>query len=85
MKDDQLTLRLPGALGRMLAQRAREQGVPKSQLVREALEAYLATATAVPGAAWQAVAPLVGSLALDRARSGRDALARQMRAHNWRP
>lgn len=84
MKDSQVTLRLPRALARVLAQRARELAVPKSQLVREALEAYLTRSGTEPGAGWQRVAPLVGSLALDPARIERDALARQIRAHNWR-
>ena len=85
MKKDQLTLRLPRALARMLAQRARERAIPKSQLVREALEAYLTRSPATaPGEAWQRVTPLVGALALDPASIERDALARQMRAHNWR-
>jgi hypothetical protein len=34
--------------------------------------------------AWQRVMPLVGALALDRAEIERDAIARQLRAHNWR-
>lgn len=40
--EDQVTFRLPRAVARVLARRARERGVPKSQLVREALETYLA-------------------------------------------
>lgn len=85
MKDDQITLRLPRALSRALGRRARERGVPKSQLAREALEAYLAGRPEdEPGAAWGRIAPLVGSLRLDRAAVERDALARQLRAHNWR-
>ena len=46
MKDDHLTLRLPQALARALARWARERGVPKSQLVREAVGRYLSA----PGA-----------------------------------
>lgn len=85
MKDDQLTLRLPRELAKALAQRARERGAAKSQLVREALEAYLAGgAAADPQAAWQRVAHLVGSVALDPAAIERDALAHQIRSHNWR-
>jgi Ribbon-helix-helix protein, copG family len=41
MKDDHLTLRLPRALARALARWARERGVPKSQLAREAVARYL--------------------------------------------
>lgn len=86
MKDDQLTLRVPHALARALERRARERDTPKSQLVREALERYLAEVPAAePRAVWERVAPMVGSVALDRAATERDALAAQLRAHNWRP
>ncbi|MGH7718352.1 MAG: ribbon-helix-helix protein, CopG family [Gemmatimonadaceae bacterium] len=85
MRDDQLTLRLPKELARVLARRARARRVAKSQLVREALQAYLGDVPpADPGAAWRRVAPLVGSIALDAAAIERDALAGQVRAHNWR-
>jgi hypothetical protein len=84
MKDDQITLRLPRALARALADRARQRAVPKSLLVREALEAYLAAPTALHGAGWERVGEMVGSLALDPAAIERDALAQQLRAHNWR-
>ncbi len=85
MKDDQLTLRLPRDLAKALAERARERGAAKSQLVREALEAYLAGgAPADPQAAWRSVAHLVGSVALDPAAIERDALASRIRSHNWR-
>jgi hypothetical protein len=42
MKDSHLTLRLPVALVRALVRRAREAGVARSHLVREAVTAYLA-------------------------------------------
>ena len=85
MKDEQLTLRLPRELARVLAKRARETGTPKSKLVREALEAYLAGPPAADAhAAWQRVAHLVGSVALDPAAVERDLLASQIRSHNWR-
>jgi hypothetical protein len=84
MKDSQLTLRLPRDLDRVLARRARERGVPKSQVVREALQAYLAAGNEGGDAAWQKAAPLVGSLALDASAVERDAIAAQVRAHNWR-
>lgn len=41
MKDTHLTLRLPAALARALARRARDRGVAKSQLAREAVTRYL--------------------------------------------
>lgn len=85
MKDHYLTLRLPRELARALAQRARERRTPKSQLVREALEAYLAgSPPADPQEAWRRVAHLVASVALDPAAIERDVLAQQMRSHNWR-
>lgn len=52
MKDRHLTLRLAAELARALARRARERGVPKSQLAREAVGAYL-----VAPAAPDSVAP----------------------------
>lgn len=84
MKDDQITLRLPRALARALAERARKRAVPKSLLVREALEAYLGASTTTEGSAWQRVSEMVGSLALDPAAIEHDALTKQVRAHNWR-
>jgi hypothetical protein len=41
MKDAHLTLRLPDVLARALARSARERGVPKSHLAREAVARYL--------------------------------------------
>jgi hypothetical protein len=55
MKDDHLTLRLPRDLARALARCARERGVPKSQLAREAVASYLAPAGGTPGPSAQAV------------------------------
>ena len=40
-----ITLKLPGSLDRALTARARKQNRPKSELVREALEALLADQT----------------------------------------
>jgi predicted transcriptional regulator len=40
--DGHLTLRVSKALARALARRARERGVPRSQVVREAVAGYLA-------------------------------------------
>ena len=45
MKDAHLTLRLPRELARVLARWARERGRPKSELVREAVAAYVAPTT----------------------------------------
>lgn len=85
MKDSQLTLRLPRDLQRALARRARERGVPKSQVVREALQAYLAAPPETePGSAWTRVASMVGGLALDPGALAADPITAQLRAHNWR-
>lgn len=43
MKDSHVTLRLPGALARTLARWAKQRGMAKSQVVREAVAAYLRT------------------------------------------
>lgn len=51
MKDSHLTLRLPVALVRALVRRAREAGVARSHLVREAVTAYLAGPPASASAA----------------------------------
>ncbi len=84
--DDQLTFRLPRAVARALARRARERQVPKSLLVREALEAYLGApgGTAEPVDPQVRIAPFVGAVTLDRAAIDRDAIARQIRRRNWR-
>lgn len=86
MKEDQLTLRLPRDLARLLARRARERGLPKSQVVREAIRAYLVEQRQEPsnGAAWERVRHMVGTLELDQQAIERDELARQIRDHNWR-
>src|ERR1043166_9079700 len=58
MKNDHLTLRLPEALARSLARRARARGGPKSQLVREAVGRYLSGADVSTGPAEPAVTAL---------------------------
>ena len=83
MKDDQVTLRLPRDLARLIERRARERGLPRSQVIREALEAYL-TAPAAAASGWDRVRHMVGSLPLDARAIERDALTRQIRDHNWR-
>ena len=83
---NQVTFRLPRDLASALARHARQRGVPKSQLVREAIEGYLASTgtEAGPMDPWQRIAPFIGSVRLDPAAAERDALARQIRKHNWR-
>ena len=46
MKNSHLTLRLPADLARALARWAREHGVPKSQVAREAVARYVVPAAA---------------------------------------
>ena len=84
MKDNQITLRLPATLARKVARHARERGIPKSQVVREAIQTYLANPPADAAAAWSRVEAMVGTASLDPAAIERDALASQLRAHNWR-
>lgn len=85
MRDDQLTLRLPHELLRDVDRRARALGVPKAQVVREALAAYLAApAASSPDAALKSVSSFVGSLSLDPAAVEQDELAARLRRHNWR-
>jgi hypothetical protein len=82
--DSQLTLRLPAALARALGRLARQRGVVRSQVVREALEAYLSGPVEADAAAlWRQTAPLVGSLHLNPPDES-SSLAARIRAHNWR-
>ncbi len=86
MRDEQLTLRLPRDLLRDIDRRARALGVPKAQVVRDALAAYLAPpAEADADAPLRAISALVGSLALDPQAIERDEIAARVRRHNWRP
>ena len=84
--DDQLSFRIPRELVRALRRTADERGVPKSQLVREALQAYLMAPA--PGRSAEPLPAharsLIGSVRLDRAAAERDELAARIRRHNWR-
>jgi len=84
--EDQITFRLPRDVARVLARRARERGVPKSQVVREAVATYLTAPPAGPGPidTRQRIAPFLGAVTLDAAAMERDALAQRIRQHNWR-
>lgn len=84
--DDQITFRIPSDLARALARQARERGVPKSQLVREAVRSYL---TASGGDREQAalrerLRAYRGVVRLDRMAVEADPTARQISEHNWR-
>ena len=84
--EEQITFRLPKVLARALARRARQRGVPKSLLVREAVHAYLGQPLggARPAAVWERIAPFAGSVRSDRASAEQDALTQRLRQHNWR-
>ncbi|MGH7614285.1 MAG: CopG family transcriptional regulator [Gemmatimonadales bacterium] len=80
-----MTFRIPRELSRALNRSARERGVPKSQLVREALREYLVVEPSPePGEVWRRIAKYKGIAALDHAAIDADPIARQIREHNWR-
>jgi len=83
---DQTSFRLPNALARALARVARARGVPKSQLVREALERYLAEEEPgrSPAPVKERSAPYIGSIRLDTRALAQDPTARMIRQRNWR-
>lgn len=83
--DAQITLRLPRKLARELSRRAKARGVPKSQVVREAVARYVAepegpTAEEI----WERTKHFIGSMPLDREAMMADPIARQMYEHNFR-
>lgn len=82
----QTSFRLPAELSRALARLARQRGVPKSQLVREALERYLASvdAPSAPMAVRERTATYIGAVRLDVAQDQRDVIAASIRQRNWR-
>lgn len=83
---DQTSFRLPTTLAQALARAAEERGIPKSQLVREALERYLAGEDPLlPGQVRERSAAYLGALDLDECRAATDPTARLIRKHNWRP
>jgi len=86
MKTEQLTLRVDRVIAAALRRRARERRIPKSQVVREALAAYLVGDAGPEDAAgaWERVSAMAGSLRLDHATAGSDPIAQRLRAHNWR-
>lgn len=81
----QTSFRLPSSLARALERRARERGVPKSQLVREALELYLEQPdTGAADRVRERTASYLGAFELDPRRAGSDPTARLIRDRNWR-
>lgn len=83
---DQTSFRLPADMLRDLAQAAKQRGVPKSQLVREALELYLANANP-PESRELSVrdrsAPYIGAIVLAGPGDSED-IAVRIRRRNWR-
>ena len=83
---DQTSFRLPTPLARALARAARARGVPKSHLVREALERYLADEEPAdaPAVVRERSAPYIGAVRLDAGKVAADHTARMIRQRNWR-
>lgn len=92
---DQTSFRLPREMLRELTRVAKQRGVPKSVLVREALEAYLALKPVpvdVPGSASATpsllsvrdrTAPYIGAINLSGPGDA-EAIADRVRRRNWR-
>lgn len=83
--EDQITLRISREMSRALTRRARELGVPKSRLVREAIANYLVgeSAPTTPPVA-ERPAPFLGTVRLDRGAIEQDAITQRVRRQNWR-
>lgn len=73
-------------MARALARAARARGVPKSQLVREALEQYLAQqeSAQAPATVRERSGSYIGSVRLDAEALAADPVARMIRQRNWR-
>ena len=84
---DQTSFRLPREMLRDLERIAKVRGVPKSQLVREALELYLnkpVSGESPPGLSLQdRSAPYIGSINLSGPGDA-EAIADRVRRRNWR-
>ena len=83
--DDQTSLRLPREMLRELERLASERGVPRSQLVREALELYLASPSKESPVLTvrDRSAPYIGSLDLTGPGDA-EGVADRVRRRNWR-
>jgi metal-responsive CopG/Arc/MetJ family transcriptional regulator len=83
--DSQITLRLPKELARAIARSAKARGVPRSQLVREALAKYVSEPERESDEAfWERNKHFIGCLSLDHDAMMADPIARQMYEHNFR-
>ena len=83
---DQTSFRLPPEMLRRIERAARDRGIRKSQLVREALEQYLAgpNADASPRLSVRdRSAPYIGSINLSGPGDA-EAIADRVRRRNWR-
>lgn len=83
---EQTSFRLPAEMLREVERVARERGIPKSQLVREALERYLTKPA--PGesgvlSVQDRTAPFIGSINLSGPGDA-EAIADRVRRRNWR-
>jgi predicted transcriptional regulator len=83
--DDQTSFRLPREMLQELAQQAKARGIPRSQLVREALEIYLATPAAESPALTvrDRSAPYIGRVDLSGPGDA-ESIADRVRRRNWR-
>ena len=82
----QTSFRLPQNMLRALNKLARQRGVPKSQVVREAIEQYLAGSSTNQTKAMsvrERSAPYIGSITLSGSQANDDVSVR-IREHNWR-
>lgn len=82
----QTSFRLPGEMLREIERVAKERGIPKSQLVREALERYLAKPAAGASTVLSVqdrTAPYIGSINLSGPGDA-EAIADRVRRRNWR-
>lgn len=84
--DAQASFRLPREMLRALGRIARQRGIPKSQLVREALELYLAKPSSDDAMALSVrirSAPYIGSINLSGPGDA-ESIADRVRRRNWR-
>ena len=83
--DDQTSFRLPREMLRELGRLAKQRGVPRSQLVREALELYLSSpVTESPVLTVRdRSAPYIGSIDLTGPGDA-ESVADRVRRRNWR-
>ena len=83
--EHQLTLRIPRNMATRLDACAKAARIKRSQVVRDALDAYLGTEPAPDKrSVKERLAPYVGALAISPKAVARDDFARTIRAHNWR-